>query len=175
MITISQLAKKFGISRTTILYYERAGLLLPTKRSSNNYRWYGEKEISRLEMIMAYRSFGLPVAQLPELLDRDDEATQEQILCNQFKALETEIQQLRLQQKAIMTLLKHPDLLENQMVTKKRWSGIMKAAGLSDQDMHNWHQQFEKMEPEAHQQFLESLNISPEEIKKIRSSTKKES
>jgi MerR family transcriptional regulator, thiopeptide resistance regulator len=44
----------------------------------------------------------------------------------------------------------------------------MSAAGLSKQDMHNWHIQFEKMEPEAHQEFLESLGIQAAEINKIR-------
>ena len=43
MLTVTQLAKAYNISRTTILYYERAGLLLNC-RSDNGYRWYGEKE-----------------------------------------------------------------------------------------------------------------------------------
>jgi len=37
--------------------------------------------------------------------------------------------------------------------------------------MHNWHIQFERMEPEAHQEFLEfleSLGIPKGEITKIR-------
>ena len=54
------------------------------------------------------------------------------------------------------------------MVSKERWVEIMRAAGLTDQDMQNWHHQFEKMEPDAHQEFLESLNIDNDEIKKIR-------
>ncbi len=54
------------------------------------------------------------------------------------------------------------------MINKERWIEIMRAAGLSEQDMHNWHIQFEKMEPEAHQEFLESLGIKATEIKKIR-------
>ena len=54
------------------------------------------------------------------------------------------------------------------MLNKERWVAIMKAAGLSEQDMRNWHSQFEKMEPEAHQEFLESLGIESEEIVKIR-------
>jgi MerR family transcriptional regulator, thiopeptide resistance regulator len=54
------------------------------------------------------------------------------------------------------------------MITKKRWVEIMRAAGLDDEDMRKWHTQFEKMEPQAHQEFLESLGIKPEEIKKIR-------
>lgn len=54
------------------------------------------------------------------------------------------------------------------MLNKERWVEIMRAAGLSDQDMHNWHIQFERMEPEAHQEFLESLGIIAAEIEKIR-------
>ncbi len=55
------------------------------------------------------------------------------------------------------------------MVTKERWVEIMSAAGLSDQDMMNWHRKFEAMEPNEHQKFLESLGIAPDEIRKIRS------
>ncbi|MEZ8092509.1 hypothetical protein ACED51_00360 [Photobacterium swingsii] len=54
------------------------------------------------------------------------------------------------------------------MLNKSRWVEIMKAAGLTDENMKNWHQQFEAMEPEAHQTFLESLSIDAEEIKTIR-------
>lgn len=174
MLTVSQLAKKFGISRTTILYYERAGLLLPTKRSGNGYRWYGDQAIARLEKIKAYRSFGLPVAQLPQLLDIEDETTQEHILNQQFITLEREIQHLRKQQNAIVALLKHPELLpehsEGKIVTKERWTNIMKAAGMNEKDMANWHKQFELREPEGHQKFLESLNLSSDEIAHIRKS-----
>lgn len=49
----------------------------------------------------------------------------------------------------------------------------MRAAGLDDRDMQNWHSQFEKMEPEAHQEFLESLGIDPGEIRKIREWSRK--
>ena len=54
------------------------------------------------------------------------------------------------------------------MISKDRWVAIMRAAGLKEQDMHNWHIQFEKMEPEAHQEFLESLGIKADEINRIR-------
>lgn len=172
MLTVSQLAKKYQISRTTVLYYERAGLLVPACRSENGYRWYGEKEMKKLEAILAYRSFGVPVTSITPLLDHDNDMTQEQILRDQFNSLEQEVQKLRQQQKAIVMLLEQPTLLEQNMVTKERWVEIMRAAGLNEQDMENWHKQFEKMEPDAHQEFLESLNIDAEEIKKIRSWSK---
>ncbi len=168
MLTVSQLAKHTGISRTSILYYEREGLLLPACRSDNGYRWYGDAERKKLEMILAYRSFGVPVAQLHDLLGRAHEARQEQILHDQFNVLEKEIQQLRLQQKAIVQFMGQPELLEEKHITKARWTQVMRDAGLTDADMHNWHIQFEKTEPAGHQGFLESLGLGAGEIKRIR-------
>ena len=52
MLTVTRLARRYGISRTTILYYERQGLLLPAHRSENGYRWYSDAEIERLEAIV---------------------------------------------------------------------------------------------------------------------------
>ncbi len=54
------------------------------------------------------------------------------------------------------------------MIGKERWVEIMQAAGLDDRDLRNWHEQFEKLEPGAHQEFLEFLGIEAAEIKKIR-------
>ncbi|WP_283132026.1 MerR family DNA-binding transcriptional regulator [Enterovibrio norvegicus] len=172
MQTISQLAKQHRVSRPTILYYEREGLLNPSYRAENGYRWYGENEAKRLSAILAYRSYGVPVNNIVPLLDREDDMTQEHILRDQFNALENEIQRLRQQQKAIVILLEQPRLLEQNMVTKERWVDIMVAAGMSEEDMMNWHKQFEKMEPDAHQEFLESLNIDEKEIIKIRTWSK---
>ena len=168
MLTVTQLARKYTISRTTILYYERVGLLRPQCRSDNGYRWYGGAETQRLEAIMAYRSYGVPIKNIAALLERDDNLSQERILRDQFSALEREIQKLRQQQKAIVMLLEQPSLMEQSMVNKDRWVDIMKAAGFSEKDMQNWHKQFEDMEPEAHQEFLESLKINKEEVSKIR-------
>lgn len=168
MYTVSKLAKKFGISRSAILYYEREGLLAPTNRSDNGYRWYGEEAVKRLESIVSYRSFGLPVESITKLLSEQSGTTQSDTLRSHFEHLENEINQLRQQQAAIIGLLQDPTLMGKDMVTKERWTEIMRAAGFNDEDMINWHKKFEEMEPEEHQKFLESLGISEEEIKRIR-------
>ncbi|EGA65406.1 MerR family transcriptional regulator [Vibrio brasiliensis] len=167
MLTVTQIAKQFGVSRTTILYYEKEQLLIPAYRSENGYRWYGEKEIKRLEAISSYRSYGLSVSSIRALLNRDGES-QSQILKDHFNELEREIQNLRAQQKAVVVLLQEPSLLEENIVNKQRWVEIMVAAGFTENDMVKWHQKFEQLEPLEHQKFLESLGISSEEIVKIR-------
>ena len=168
MLTVTQLAKHCGISRATLLYYERQGLISPSNRSDNGYRWYGEQEQTRLEAIVAYRSYGLSLTNISKLLERSDGKSQWQLLKNHFHDLEKEINQLRQQQKAIISLLQQPKLLEDNMVTKQRWVEIMIAAGFDDAAMTQWHQKFEEMEPEEHQKFLESLGIDQQEIKDIR-------
>ena len=167
MLTVTQIAKQFGISRTTILYYEKEELLIPAYRSENGYRWYSDKEIKRLEAITSYRSYGLSVSSIRTLLNRSGES-QTQILKDHFNELEREIQNLRAQQKAVVVLLQEPSLLEENIVNKERWVEIMVAAGFSETDMVKWHQKFEELEPTEHQKFLESLGISSEEISKIR-------
>lgn len=168
MIKITDLAKKFGITRTSILYYEREGVLMPAVRAANGYRWYGNNEIEKLEKIMSYRSFGIPVSQLTSLLSNNNYDSQKKILNDQFNILEKEIQQLRLKQKAIVQFMGQPELLDNKVITINQWKKIMSDAGLDENDMINWHAHFEKTEPEAHLQFLKSLNINSLEINRIR-------
>ncbi|EGA72174.1 MerR family transcriptional regulator [Vibrio sinaloensis DSM 21326] len=167
MLTVTQIAKQFGLSRTTILYYEKEQLLLPAYRSENGYRWYGEEQIKRLETITSYRSYGLSIASIKTLLNRNGES-QALLLREHFNQLEKEIQHLRAQQKAVVLLLQEPNLLEENIVNKERWVEIMVAAGFTESDMVKWHQKFEQLEPQEHQKFLESLGIAGDEIARIR-------
>jgi len=171
-LTISQLNQRFGTARSTLLYYERQGLLSP-QRDNNGYRYYNETQINRLEQILSFRALGVPVVEIAQLLSGPS-GQQRQILQQQFDRLSEEIQRLRLQQRTILQYLQQPPEEENGMVSKERWTEIMRAAGLSDEDMHNWHRQFEKLEPEAHEEFLESLNIETDEIARIREWSRQE-
>ena len=168
MLTISKLGQKFGLSRATILYYEREGLLEPASRAANGYRWYGDKEIARMQQIVGFRSYGVSVRDIRKLLDRDSDQTHEQILRRRFSQMETEIQDLRRQQHALVAILKQEPPVPQVSMSKDRWTAIMRAAGMNDDDMHHWHCEFEAREPKAHQEFLESLNLDEEEIRRIR-------
>ena len=157
MLTVTQLARKYGISRTTVLYYEREKLLLPKTRSENGYRWYGEPEEQRLKAIIGYRSSGMKIVHILDLLNQKEASSQFHILKSHLLELGSEIELLKQQQKAIIAFLQEPKLLEENMVTKERWVEIMIAAGFDEKAMTTWHQKFEEMEPNEHQLFLESL------------------
>ena len=169
MVTISALAKGSGLSRSALLYYDRLGLLKPAGRSRSGYRLYSSFDLERLEQICLFRQMGIPLKEMRKLLDSAGENSTVEILQRRLRVLNLEIANFRKQQRYILELLRQKQLLQGvEMIGKERWVEIMKAAGLDEQDMHNWHIQFEKMEPEAHQEFLESLGIKPAEIKQIR-------
>jgi DNA-binding transcriptional MerR regulator len=168
MLSVSKLGKRFGLSRATILYYEKEGLLAPAVRAANGYRYYGDREVERLRRITGYRSYGVPVRDIRELLERESDAAVERVLRERFDHLEEEIALLRQQQRALVRILERSDLERQPAMTRKRWTAIMRAAGMSDPDMRQWHREFEAREPEAHQEFLESLDIDAGEVKRIR-------
>jgi DNA-binding transcriptional MerR regulator len=172
--TISALAKGSGLSRSTLLYYDRLGLLKPIRRSRSGYRIYSPAEIERLEQICLFRQMGIPLKEMRKLLDSSGGNASVEILQRRLRVLNREIANFRKQQRCILELLKQKQLQQGvEMINKERWVDIMRAAGLSDQDMQNWHKQFEKMEPDAHQEFLESLGIKADEIIKIREWSRK--
>jgi DNA-binding transcriptional MerR regulator len=168
MMSIKQFCGHFDVSRTTVLYYEKKGLLNPAARTLSGYRLYGERELERFQTILAYRSYGISVDEIKNLMQEPKEKDRDAVLRQQFSALDLEIQKLRQQQHSIMTLLKEPELLNTGQLTKDRWTKVLRESGMNDQDMRNWHKRFEQMEPQGHLTFLHSLNISDEEIEEIR-------
>jgi len=167
MWTVSKLARHCGLSRGTLLYYESIGLLKAPVRSAANYRRYGEQDLRRLQQICAYRNAGLTLADIRAILDRR-ETDASAILKRRLIALDGEIETLRAHQRAILSLLKNKSLGRKRMITKEKWVAIMKASGLTETDMHRWHEEFERSAPDEHQEFLEFLHIPVEEIRSIR-------
>jgi DNA-binding transcriptional MerR regulator len=167
MWTVSKLARRAGVSRTALLYYESIGLMRPPERSEGNYRCYGERDLGRLLEIRAYRDAGLKLADIRVLLDRPagDAAG---VLQRRLMELDGEIRTLREHQAAIFKLLRHGSLRRNKMIDKQKWVSIMKASGLSEEQMHRWHMEFERSAPAEHEEFLKFLHIPPAEIKSIR-------
>jgi len=167
MWTVTKLAERCGLSRTTLLYYERVGLLKAAARSDANYRKYGEADLRRLQQICAYRHAGLTLADIRTILERR-ETDAVAVLKRRLVAIDGEIETLRAHQRAILRLLKIDAIGRTKMITKEKWVSIMKASGMTEAEMHRWHVEFEKNAPQEHQEFLEFLHIPADEIRTIR-------
>jgi DNA-binding transcriptional MerR regulator len=168
-LTVTRLARACGLSRTTVLYYESIGLLKPVRRSASQYRLYGERDLERLRQVCLYRDAGLKLSDIRSILDRPGDGEAAAVLRRRFVELGAEIERLREHQRAIARLVEGTNRLRRmKMVTKEKWVEVMRSAGFTDEQMHRWHQEFEKSAPEEHQEFLEFLHIPAEEVKRIR-------
>ncbi len=169
MFSVTQLARACGLSRTTVLYYERLGLIPRPPRTEGNYRQFGEQHLSRLRQICSYRSAGLKLADVRVLLSEPKREKAAQVLTRRLAEIEVEIGELREHQRAILRLLNHRNSFgKGEVMDKQKWVSIMRAAGFADDDMHRWHKEFERAAPEDHQEFLEYLKIPKGEIQRIR-------
>ncbi|MCU0257267.1 MAG: MerR family transcriptional regulator [Vicinamibacterales bacterium] len=167
-MTVSALARRCGISRSTVLYYESIGLLTGAARTTANYRVYDERHLRRLQQVRIYREAGLELADIKVLVeDRGGRAAD--VLARRLVALDAQIARLRSHQRAIAHLLPRTGHVRGrEMISKDKWVEVMRASGFSDEDMHRWHAEFERSAPDEHQEFLQFLHIPAEDIARIR-------
>jgi DNA-binding transcriptional MerR regulator len=169
MLTIGKLARRFDLSRSTLLYYDRIGLLKPSGRTPSNYRVYTQRDVRRLEKICLFRQAGMDLKTIAATLSPSSNAWAE-ILEQQMDLLNQRIRNLRRQQLLIVGLLKEikREKLPIKVMDKHSWVQLLRSAGMDDKAMGRWHQAFEQLSPDAHQHFLESLGIPADEVRAIR-------
>ena len=167
MLTITAFAKRFNLSRSTLLYYDRIGLLKPASTNAAGYRLYGEAELRRMERIDTFRSAGLPLEAIRNILEGESGGEVEAALERQLAALNDEIARLRAQQKLVVQLLGR-EAASGRYVGVAQWVAMLEEAGVDSTGRQRWHAAFERDAPEAHREFLQSLGLSEKEITDIR-------
>jgi len=171
--TIGQLAKQSGLSRSTLLYYDSIGLFSPSGRSASNYRTYTDKDRDRLEQICTYRKTGLSLADIGRILKTQGNRVVIPLLEKRLDSLNREIRALREQQHFIVKIVKNDRALSRiRVMDKENWIRLLESAGLDEAARNKWHAEFERLAPDAHQSFLESLGIPAREVAVIRKYSK---
>jgi DNA-binding transcriptional MerR regulator len=167
-VTVGRLARQHDLSRSTLLYYDRIGLLKPSGRRANGYREYTPRDAERLRQICLYRRTGLPLAEIRRLLGGPRKALA-LALERQLEELAGRITALRDRQRLIVQLLRKRRLLERvSIMNRKTWTKLLQASGFTDDDLRRWHEDFERLDPAHHQRFLEFLCIPEDEVRAIR-------
>ena len=173
MYTVGHLGKKFGLSRSTLLYYDSIGLFTPSGRTPSNYRTYTEEDRGRLEQICTYRKTGLSLNDIKRIMKSRARRGIIPLLEKRLDVLNREIRALRNQQHFIVTLLKSDRAISRiRVMDKESWITLLQEAGVDQATREKWHSEFERRAPQAHQDFLESLGIPAAEIASIRKLSK---
>ena len=86
MRTVKEISDLTGISVRTLHYYDQIGLLKPTAKSRAGYRLYDDKTVEKLQQILFFREFDIPLRQIKAIME-DSTLEANQILQMQRKML----------------------------------------------------------------------------------------
>ena len=69
MYQIGELVRRAGVSRDTLRFYEREGLLPPSPRSQGGYRLYGPDALTRLQFIRQAQRLSFSLQEIGSLIE----------------------------------------------------------------------------------------------------------
>jgi DNA-binding transcriptional MerR regulator len=72
MYTVKQLSELAGVSIRTLHYYDEIGLLKPSSVGENQYRYYDDGALLRLQQILLYREMEIGLLQIKDILDGEE-------------------------------------------------------------------------------------------------------
>lgn len=172
--SISGLARACGLSRSTLLYYDRLTLLKPSGRTASGYRCYTDVERRRLERIGYFRQAGLTLKQIRAVLSSGGKPGTRLLETRLLQTSET-IVSLKNQQRLLAGMLRQvASGKPPPAVDVKLWVRMLRAAGMDEDGMHRWHSEFEHRAPQGHQEFLLSLGLPPHEVEEARRLSRQE-
>ncbi len=131
MYRISQLASRVGLSRSSLLYYERLGLI-QGQRGSNGYRYYSERDVQHVLLIRQLQAGGLTLSE-----------------CQQY--MHSQLDQTLLQQRLTQ--------LEQEIAAKQQAHQLLSAL-LGRSSLAYWHHALDQVAPEAHLDWLQTQGFS---------------
>ena len=132
---VKDLSKLTGVSVQTLHHYDRIDLLKPSVRMANGYRLYSEKDLLKLQQIIALKFFGFELMRIKTLLTSDD-----------AKAVDHLVAQARFLEEKAKTLLEASKVLQNIASNCNRdrsipWETIIKLIEvyrMTEQLEHPW-------------------------------------
>jgi len=166
--SISTIARACGLSRSTLLYYDRIGLLRPSGRTFSGYRYYTDADLGRLERLRHFREAGLSLKEIRAVLSSGGKPGAK-LLEKRMRETAGNIVALKNQQRLLAGMFKQVASGKRPpSVDKKLWVKMLRAAGMDQNGMMRWHTEFERRAPDGHNEFLLSLGIPEDEVAKIR-------
>jgi len=104
---IGELAERSGVTRDTIRFYERNGLIVSTPGNSdtNNYRDYPEESLFRLGFLTKAREAGMSIADLKDIANAMEGSCDKDMAKEVFRAKIAELQDRENQIRSVISFL----------------------------------------------------------------------
>ena len=104
IFSIGMFAKYARVTRETLHFYEKIGLLSPLTRDENNYRYYSSDQLAVANVIRNLQESGMSLAEIRELRERRNPKDVNKMLAQQIQWIDGKIEELTHTRKLFSTL-----------------------------------------------------------------------
>lgn len=105
---IKEIAKAHGITKRTLDYYDKIGLLKPDSIADNGYRLYSFEQFQVLQGILLWKMMGLESTEIKAIMDEKSTHKMKEIVLNRKKKLREYIEEL-------LVLEKNLDIMDEKI------------------------------------------------------------
>lgn len=103
--SINEVANMFDITANKIRHYEKKGLLAPLRNVDNEYRKFTEEDIMKLQAILLYRSVGLTIKDIKDIMLNNNNSNYLNHFNNQWQIVSNEIDRLNIVRKSLESII----------------------------------------------------------------------
>ena len=159
---VKDLSKLTEVSVQTLHHYDRIGLLTPSLRLSNGYRVYSEKDLLKLQQIIALKFFGFDLLQIKNLLAEESNPLKH--FKAQAQVLEQKAAAMKGGAKTLRSIIDSVD--NNQSIPWKTIIQLIEVYKMTEHLEHNWVKEI--FTPDELKQYVEfekelKANTTPEQ------------
>ncbi len=159
---VKDLSQLTGVSVQTLHHYDRIGLLGPSLRLTNGYRVYSEKDLLRLQQIIALKFFGFELSQIKNFLSEEGSVLKH--FNSQAQVLEQKANALLEGAKTLRSIINSVD--ENQSIPWETIIQLIEVYRMTEHLEHGWVKEI--FTPDELKQYVEferemKANATPEQ------------
>ncbi|MCL2140345.1 MAG: MerR family transcriptional regulator [Dehalococcoidia bacterium] len=104
--SVSEFAKFSRTTQETLRHYDRIGLLSPISRGNNKYRYYDGRQISTINMIRTFQTFGMSLEEIKTLRDDQSHESLNELFESQLDRIDSKIDEWVRARKLLFALQK---------------------------------------------------------------------
>lgn len=131
---VKDLSKLTGVSVQTLHHYDRIDLLKPSLRHSNGYRVYSEKDLLKLQQIIALKFFGFELAHIKSLLAHETQVLEH--FHKQVRVLEKKASSLLEGAKTLRSIT--DSVADNQSIPWETIIQLIEVYNMTSNLEHDW-------------------------------------
>jgi len=171
---VREFARLTNVTVRALHHYDRIGLLAPSGRTANRYRYYSDKDLFRMQQVLTLKFLGLSLAEVKQALSRPEKAVLRSLRL-QAEAVDREVERLKRAAKALRETARlaeaggPPDwkklvnIMEDIQMsedTRKTW-----AKHFTEADLKEFEEVGKKYTPETMEAYQKKWAVLIEEVK----------